>query len=161
MSQENVDRLRVAYERFGTDGLTMDLLTDDVEFRQPDEIGGGEGVYRGRDGVVRGVQQLLDVFDELRAEPEEFFVAGDYVVVFVRLRGRGKGSGVPIDVPQAHVWRFRADRWTFGTRTSTATRPSKPCGWRSRRCLTSPRPPLWSRSSRASSRLLTVAIGAR
>src|SRR3954453_8155627 len=76
MSQENVDRLRVAYERFGTDGLTMDLLTDDVEFRQPDEIDGGEGVYHGRHGVVRGVQQLLDVFDELRAEPEEFFVAG-------------------------------------------------------------------------------------
>jgi ketosteroid isomerase-like protein len=114
MSQENVDRLRVAYERFGTDGLTMDLLTDDVEFRQPDEIGGGEGVYHGRDGVVRGVQQLLDVFDELRAEPEEFFVARDYVVVFVRLRGRGKGSGAPIDVPQAHVWRFRGgqvDLW--------------------------------------------------
>ena len=55
MSQEKLDRLRVAYERFGTDGLTMDLLMDDVEFRQPDEIGGGEGVYHGRDGVVRGV----------------------------------------------------------------------------------------------------------
>ena len=110
MSQENVDRLRVAYERFGTDGLTMDLLMDDVEFRQPDEIGGGEGLYHGRDGVVRGVQQLLDVFDELRAEPEEFFVAGDYVVVFVRLRGRGKGSGVTLDEPQAHVWRFGGRR---------------------------------------------------
>lgn len=110
MSQENVERLRSAYGNFGTEGLDMDLMTEDIEFRQPDEIGGGDGVYRGREAVVRGVQTLLDVFDELRAEPEEFHVAGDCVVVFIRLRGRGKGSGVPIDVAQAHLWRFRADR---------------------------------------------------
>jgi hypothetical protein len=114
MSQENLDRLRVAYENFATGGLTMDLLTDDVEFRQPDEIGGGDGVYHGREEVARGVQQLLDVFDDLHADPEEFFVRDDFIVVFLRLRGRGKGSGVPIDVPQAHVFRFRGrqvDLW--------------------------------------------------
>jgi len=114
MSRENVDRLRVAYEDFATGGLTMDLLADDIEFRQPDEIGGGEGVYHGREGVMLGVQQLLDVFDDLRAETEEFFVAGDYIVVFVQIRGLGKGSSVPINTPQAHVWRFKgrqADLW--------------------------------------------------
>jgi ketosteroid isomerase-like protein len=110
MSQENVDRLRTAYENFGTSGLDMDLLAEDVEFRQPDEIGGGEGVYRGRAGVVRGVEQLLDVFDGLNAEPQEFIVAGNYVVVLIRLVGHGKGSGVPINVAQAHVWRFRGSQ---------------------------------------------------
>lgn len=114
LPQENLDRLRVAYGNFATGGLSMDLLADDVEFRQPDEIGGGEGVYRGREGVIRGVQQLLDVFDDLHAEVEEFRSAGDYIVVFLRLRGRGKSSSVPIDTPQTHVWRFtgrRADLW--------------------------------------------------
>jgi ketosteroid isomerase-like protein len=110
MSQENVERLRSAYENFGTEGLDMDFMTEDIEFTQPDEIGGGEGTYRGREAVARGVQGLLDVFDELHAEPEEFHVAGDYVVVFIRLRGRGKASGVPVDVAQAHLWRFRAHR---------------------------------------------------
>jgi ketosteroid isomerase-like protein len=114
MSEERIERLRVAYENFGTDGLALDLITDDIEFKQPDEIGGGEGVYHGRAGVARAMEELLDVFDELHSVPEEFFVAGNYVVVFVRLRGRGKGSGVPVDMPYAHVFRFRgerADQW--------------------------------------------------
>ncbi len=114
MSQQKIDRLGAVYARFDKEGLDLDFMTEDIEFRQPDEVGGGEGVYHGRDGVVRGVRELQDVFDELHAVPEEYFIAGDYAVVFVRLRGRAKGSGVPIDAPYAHVWRFRGaqvDLW--------------------------------------------------
>jgi len=112
--QDNLERLRAAYESFLTDGLAFDLMTDDIEFRQPDEVGGGEGVYHGREGVARGVGELVDVFDEMRAVPERFIPVGDYIVVLVRLQGRAKASGVPIDQPYAHVWRFqgeRADLW--------------------------------------------------
>jgi ketosteroid isomerase-like protein len=110
MSQEKIERLRLAYETFGTEGLAMDLMTDDIEFRQPDEIAGGDGVYHGRSEVARAMQELLDIFDELHSVPERFFVTGDYIVVFVRLRGRGKGSGAPFDDPYAHVFRFRGEQ---------------------------------------------------
>jgi ketosteroid isomerase-like protein len=109
-TQNRLARLQEAYASYSTSGLDWDLMTDDIEFRQPDEIGGGQGVYIGREGVARGVQELLDVFDELHSVPERFFTAGDYVVVYVRLRGRAKGSGVPIDAPYAHVWRFRGEQ---------------------------------------------------
>jgi ketosteroid isomerase-like protein len=82
-----------------------------VEFTQPEV---GQSVYHGPEGVARGVRELLDVFEHVRAEPEEFFVAGSEVVVFVRLSGRAKGSGVPVEDHLAHVFRFRGgqvDRW--------------------------------------------------
>jgi ketosteroid isomerase-like protein len=113
MSQENVARLRGAYETFNVNKwFDPELMTTDVEFRQPEV--GGDVVYHGRDGVARGIQVLVDVFDDVRAEPEEFFVAGAEIVVFVRLSGRAKKSGVQVDGPFAHVFRFRGelvDRW--------------------------------------------------
>ena len=107
-SARDVQRLRAIYDGFNA-GRLLDPsgVTPDVEFRQPDELGGGEGVYHGPEGFARGVQELVDVFDEFRVVPEEFFVSGPDVVAFVRLQGRARQSGVPIDAPFAHVVRFR------------------------------------------------------
>src|SRR5439155_4669061 len=74
----------------------------------------GESTYFGREGVERGVQELLDVFENVQAEPEEFFHAEPHIVVFVRLTGCARGSGVPVEFPLAHVFRFRGglvDQW--------------------------------------------------
>jgi ketosteroid isomerase-like protein len=110
-TRDDVQRLRAIYDGFNA-GRLLDPsdVTPDIEFRQPDELGGGEGVYHGPEGFARGVQELLDVFDEFRVVPEQFFVAGPDVVAFVRLQGTAKQSGVPIDAAFAHVVRFRDDR---------------------------------------------------
>src|SRR5271168_4481734 len=85
----NVERLRALYDAFNTSKLIdPEWLTSDVEFKQPDELGGGEGVYHGREGFARGVQELLDVFADFRADPERFIDAGEYIVAYVRLSGR-------------------------------------------------------------------------
>jgi ketosteroid isomerase-like protein len=112
MSQENVERLRSIYADFNaTNEVDLQLLTHDVEFKQPEV---GESTYHGREGVARGVKELFDVFEEVQAEPEKFFDAGAQIVVFVRLSGRARGSGAPVTFPLAHVFRFRGeliDRW--------------------------------------------------
>jgi ketosteroid isomerase-like protein len=112
MSRENVETLKAVYAAFNEgQGIDLDLLTPDVEFTQP-EI--GESTYFGREGVERGVQELLDVFKNVQAEPEEFFDAEPHIVVFVRLTGCARGSGVPVEFPLAHVFRFRGglvDQW--------------------------------------------------
>jgi ketosteroid isomerase-like protein len=108
MSSENVERLRVAYEVFkATKRVDTGAMTPDVELIQPDGLGGGAGVYHGPEAFVRGIQELTDTFDDFRVEPEEFFDLGDRVLAFVRLRGRARGSDVPIDGPFAHVVTFR------------------------------------------------------
>jgi ketosteroid isomerase-like protein len=112
VSQENVELLRAAYERWNAGkGFDPELLTPDVEFTQP-EIGDTE--YHGREGVARGIEELTGVFDEVRSEPEDFFVTGPHVVVFVRLSGVARASGVAVELPLAHAFRFRGkqvDRW--------------------------------------------------
>lgn len=35
ISQDRIERFRAAYDNFGTDGLALDLMTDDIEFKQP------------------------------------------------------------------------------------------------------------------------------
>ena len=48
-----------------------------------------------------------DAFDQLRADVEEFIDAGDAVICAVRWHGRGKASGMSIDVRQFDVFEFR------------------------------------------------------
>jgi ketosteroid isomerase-like protein len=40
-------------------------------------------------------------------EVEEYISAGEFVVVLCRYTGRGKASGVDVDVRGAHVWKMR------------------------------------------------------
>jgi len=90
------------------------LIKKHVEFEQPDELGGGEGVYHGPEGFARGTQQLLDVFEDFRADPEEFLDAGQHIVAYVRLSGRARDSGVPFDDPYTHLVRFRGEQIDLG-----------------------------------------------
>jgi ketosteroid isomerase-like protein len=112
---KNVERLRGMYEAFNRDkSFDLEFVTPDVEFKQPDDVGGGQGVYHGRDGVTRGLESLVEIFGDVRSEPEQFFDAGEHIVVFVLLSGEMRESSVRVEAPFAHIWRFRgeqADQW--------------------------------------------------
>jgi ketosteroid isomerase-like protein len=41
---------------------------------------------------------------DLQVEPREFIEAGDEIIVIFHARGRGKSSGIPLDVELAHVF---------------------------------------------------------
>jgi uncharacterized protein len=68
------------------------------------------GVYRGREGVERFLADTSENWEELQIVAEEFRDLGDRVVVLGRMKGRGKGSGAPIDQPFATIYDFRGDR---------------------------------------------------
>ena len=53
---------------------------------------------------------LRGAWSESRFEVERFLDAGDRVVVFVRVIARGRGSGVPIELPDAHLMTLRGRR---------------------------------------------------
>jgi ketosteroid isomerase-like protein len=46
---------------------------------------------------------LRDAWAGWRFEPERFIDAGGAVVVFVRVVATGRASGMPIEIPDAHV----------------------------------------------------------
>jgi ketosteroid isomerase-like protein len=64
-------------------------------------------VYHGRDGAERWMKEVADVWETLRITPTELIDAGDNVVAAVTVQGKGKGSGVEVDMPLFAVWTFR------------------------------------------------------
>ena len=67
---------------------------------------GGRAV-RGHDGVREYLASLAEEWDDFRQEPEQLLDAGDEVVVFLNTYGRGRASGVEIELQVAHVLALR------------------------------------------------------
>ena len=114
MSDDSVALVRRIYEGWAAgDPRTLELLDPAIEVR-PDPRSawpGIEPVYHGHDGVGRYLASIYDAFDDYRAEVEDMRAADDRVVVLAIERGRGKYSGVPVDVRHtAHVWTLRDHR---------------------------------------------------
>jgi ketosteroid isomerase-like protein len=108
MSEENLELVRRGMESVET---FWALLDDDVvwdmhELPVPDL----HGVYEGRDAVIEASRHYWGTWDDYRLDAEELIDAGSSVVVAVRERGRGKGSGAPFDQRWAQVWTFRRGR---------------------------------------------------
>jgi ketosteroid isomerase-like protein len=101
----NADLVRRLYERLEARDLSAtDLVAEDFEVDDPDLP--GAGVFRGRDGLARYVNQWLDAWDEYRLEVEELLARGDRVVALLHHVGRGRDSGVESELRDAHVWTF-------------------------------------------------------
>jgi len=112
MSQENIDRIRAAFEAFNRTGeIILDHLAPDFELHQASSIVDTAGVFHGPDAFRDVLRELHGAFEELSFEAEEFIEApGGDIVVFIHARGRGRGSGIEIDNHIAQVWTYRDDK---------------------------------------------------
>ena len=127
MSQENVERIRRAYEVLNRSGweseearrLGTELLHPDIEWHDQRELPGADGPPRARGcgGTPRRRQEALeyetmDVYEVLDADP--------CVLVVYRVHAHGRLSGVSVERDAVNVYRFRGakvDRVDiFGTR---------------------------------------------
>jgi ketosteroid isomerase-like protein len=82
-----------------------------------------DGVYVGRDAVIKASRHYWGTWHEYRLDAEQFIDAGSSVVIAVRERGRGRGSGAPFDQRWAQVWTFsrgRIIRWELFPDTARA-----------------------------------------
>jgi ketosteroid isomerase-like protein len=108
MSTQNVETLRRAYGALGrgdVEGI-LELCDSQIECQLP-EGGINAGTLRGRKSLRTLLEGYLDAFDEYRAEPERYLEAGDRVVVFLRISGRGRGSDLHFEQRPAHLWTIR------------------------------------------------------
>jgi ketosteroid isomerase-like protein len=117
MSQENVELVRTFFTLIDRgDAGAWDLLPADFDIdlsrrlidpatlRGPDEM---RAFYRDMDATWAGGASL---------EVEELIDAGDKVLVLIRFGGRGKISGVDVEVLVWNLWTFRDGEpvgWTY------------------------------------------------
>jgi ketosteroid isomerase-like protein len=90
--------------------LFAELATPDFEWYPAIVRTLDGGGYRGREGVEKFAADTRENWEELQSLPEEFRDLGDRVLVLGRLKGRGKGSGAPVDTPDAGILDSRGDR---------------------------------------------------
>jgi ketosteroid isomerase-like protein len=93
-----------AYNKGGVDAI-LPFLEEDIEWINDHPVP-MRGTYHGHAGVRRYFEELTALFEDLRLEPEEFIPIGnEYVLVFLRVRGRGVRTGVEGSQPVANLWK--------------------------------------------------------
>jgi ketosteroid isomerase-like protein len=101
MSRENVEIVR----RF----LVLDDLDEALEYADPDIVWNPveESSAQGHDAVRASTTRWKSEWDDYELIPEEFADLNDRVVVTVRFRARGRGSGVEVDARLYDVFTLR------------------------------------------------------
>lgn len=100
MSQENLEKLRRAYEAFsrGDFDAAIEIVHPEIEFVRA----GGQSPVLGADAFRAWMEP--DAIEEARIEPIEFRTNGSKVLVRQLNRLRGAGSGIELESETWAVW---------------------------------------------------------
>ena len=114
MSQENVEivrRVSDAYNRRDV-GAMLDELHPEIEWHPwlQLQLGGAATVYRGHQGVRKGIRELEEAFSEIEAQQTEIRDLGERVVAIGHLRGRGNESGAITESAIAWIVEFKSGK---------------------------------------------------
>jgi ketosteroid isomerase-like protein len=111
MSHENVEVVRRGLEAFARARWeeSVQAMDPSVEWHDSPDLPGAQ-VYKGREGVLAQWRGMSEALEDFTVEAERFFDAGDLVVVFLRSRGRGRASGIPVSRELAQVYTVKNGR---------------------------------------------------
>jgi ketosteroid isomerase-like protein len=101
--------LRRGYERLQSSGVAgiADLLDPEFEVQTAPDLPEA-GTYRGPEDFGKLVTSLAEPFDEIRLEAGQIVeLAEDLFLVPLRIEGRGRLSGLPLDTSVIHLWTMR------------------------------------------------------
>jgi ketosteroid isomerase-like protein len=111
MSQENMEMVRRAWEAWESGDIATafaDLSPDLVTVIYPPLP--LAGTYHGPEGFLQSAVEWAESFNDLVMTPEEFFDAGDHVVVHTLHKSRGAESGVPVETDIWYIYTFLAGK---------------------------------------------------
>jgi ketosteroid isomerase-like protein len=109
MGEENVETVRRAWETVASRGVpaALEFFAEDCVMEDFPELPDAS-TYLGKDGVIEIERHFRETWGDFEQEPVEFIDAGnDLVVAAVAMRGRGKGSGAPLDAQAFWVHEVR------------------------------------------------------
>ncbi len=109
MSQENVELVRRGYEMYSSGDLegVVALIAPDAELADAGGLGiagTASGTRYGPSGFLRSSEEAREAFEDYTVTPEDFTAVRNFVLVRVRLTGKGRASGVPLDALVFQLW---------------------------------------------------------
>jgi ketosteroid isomerase-like protein len=110
MSEENVEIVRRWWAGFNDDGMPpLSLCDEQVEIRMPPDFP-VRGFFQGHEGVRRWREQVFEVAENARVEPEEIVDVhgdGETVLMLLRATGTASYSEIELNVEWAAIWTIR------------------------------------------------------
>ena len=89
----------------------LDWFAEDFHGIVPPDLSAEPDAYRGHDGVRRYFESFREIVDDLRFDAEDLVdVAPGAVAARGHITGRGRESGVPIEMRVPMVIRLREDK---------------------------------------------------
>jgi ketosteroid isomerase-like protein len=110
MSQENMEIIRNAFAAFDRDDIegVLRLCDEDIVIRQPPELPGASPEQHGHSGVLEAFAIWPEQWDDFRIEILKIAPArGGKVFANTRTRGRGKQSGIEVEMDVSFVFTLR------------------------------------------------------
>jgi ketosteroid isomerase-like protein len=111
--RENIELTRRSFEAFnrGDIGEVLSRLTPDVEVYADPELP-NSGTFHGHEGALLWFERWLEAWETFTVELEEIIPVGDNLVACVIQHGRGRGSGVEVNMRSAYVLTLRDGKTT-------------------------------------------------
>jgi ketosteroid isomerase-like protein len=112
MSQENVEIVRSGFDAFArgdTEGV-LRLCDENIVVTQPQELPGVSPQQRGHSGVLDAFEIWPEQWDAYRIEILRIADHGDHVLVTARTSGRGKQSGVDVEMDFSFIFTVRNEK---------------------------------------------------
>jgi ketosteroid isomerase-like protein len=107
MSQDLIEKIKVGHEGFSRGDMTEAKrnLSDDVEWGTTGAWPGLEGRYRGKDALDEWMQTLHSEWESFGVSLDEVVRDdGDVIVLAERLTGRGRESGIEVEMKVFSVY---------------------------------------------------------
>jgi ketosteroid isomerase-like protein len=113
MAPENVEIVRGAYEAFnqGRQEEMLGFLDPEIEWDESDLPARRLGIYRGHAGVKRLLDENSALWTDINIVIDEVIdTSDDRVVAFIRAKGRGRHTGVDVELASAQVWTLHSGK---------------------------------------------------
>jgi ketosteroid isomerase-like protein len=109
---ENVEVVQAALDAFmqGDNEGVLSLCDENIEITQAADFPGVPRKQHGHAGVLEAFDAWPEQWDDYRIEILRVADLGDHVIVTQIARGRGKGSGVQVEMPLALLFSVRAGK---------------------------------------------------
>jgi uncharacterized protein len=108
MSHFQREALRARYKATSKSdlGAVFDDVHPDFELKTADRVPGA-GTYRGVEAATQFFADLVEPFEEVTYEPQEFFERDDKIVVFLLVRFKPQGSDAVVENLVGALWTIR------------------------------------------------------
>ena len=109
MSSGNVEIVRATYEAFYHKSREemLEFLDPGIEWDESDLPARRPGVYHGHEGIISLMEENATLWENICIAIDDIAEGDDRVIAFIRAKGRGRNTGVDVELASAQVWTIR------------------------------------------------------